>query len=73
MFEIIPGGAKLYNVVQLAKTIGCRTSDLHLITKFISAWVCAFHPPSMGWFNPCSPDTSIKYSESEHPGYRRMR
>lgn len=71
MFEIMPGGAKLYNVVKVSQMIGCSSIDFYTIGVFIHHWVSAFYPAHMGWFNPCGPDTDIYYSETEYPGYRR--
>lgn len=70
MFDIIPGGAKLYNLNQLSQTIGCKITDFHKLLTFINAWVNAFHPPDMRWFNPCGPDTSIKWAEPEYSSRR---
>lgn len=71
MFDIIPFGAKRYDIIQLSKTIGCKISDFGTLTLFIRAWVEAFHPTHMGWFNPLGPDTTTYYSKTEYPDYKK--
>lgn len=66
MFDVIDTSTKrVYCVLTLAKTIGCKPTDFNRITHFVSAWERAFHPDTLEYWNYSTHTPQRAYSTTE--------